>query len=79
MIKKGRRPYTVEVLDELDDEVNSYLCDYRRLNKRRKSKRDFVEIAIIRELARVRGIDPDELQSKLLGDKSSSERVQRNE
>ena len=79
MIKEGRRALTVELIDEADDELNSYLCDYRKHNKRRKSKRDFIEIAIIRELARVRDVDPDELQSKLLGDKPSSERVQRNE
>ena len=79
MIKEGRRAYTVETLAEVDDEVNSYLCDFRRVNGQRKSKRDFVEIAIIRELARVRNLDPNELQSRLLGDGNASERVKRNE
>ena len=58
---KGRKSMTINIAEERDADMVDYLAMRRRITGKPFTKGQFIETAIARELARVRGKNPDEL------------------
>lgn len=58
---EGRRGMTIHIPDVVDDDMEDYLLKRKRITGQKMTKQQFIETAITRELARVRGRNPEEV------------------
>ena len=56
-----RRNMTIDIAPETDDGMVLYLAQRRQCTGEKMTKKQFIETAIMRELARVRGKNPEEV------------------
>jgi predicted hydrolase (HD superfamily) len=57
-----RHSTTINISNESYQDMQLYLLQRRKLTQERMTQQQFIETAIMRELARVRGENPEEIQ-----------------
>ena len=57
----GQHSMTIHISEDADKDLTGYLQQLQRITGEKRTKQQFVETAINKELARVRGKNPDEV------------------